>query len=78
MIRQELIHLHALLFEARRSLEQAGDAPAGAFASYDAQPIRPSHIHRDKAAHQEAITLLLIGFSASFETRTPPAIISPY
>lgn len=77
MIKQELIHVHGLLFEARVALEKDGGASAGAFASYDAQPVRPPHINRGKEAHREAITLLLQGFSESMESGPPRAPASP-
>lgn len=59
---QELIHIHRLLFEVRQFVEQREDAPADAFAAYDAQQIRPTHFHRGKSAHEEAVGLLLDGF----------------
>ena len=69
---QEFIHLHALLLEVRAYLEQEGNVPYGAFDSYDAQPVRPSHIHRQKGAHKNAIDLLLDGLEQSVRTHPPP------
>ncbi|MDJ1431214.1 UPF0058 family protein [Halostagnicola sp. A-GB9-2] len=69
---QELIHLHALLLEIRKYLEREGNVPYGAFDSYDTQPIRPSHIHRQKDAHKNAINLLLDGFEQFVQTHPPP------
>ena len=69
---QELIHLHALLLEIRTYLERGGNVPYGAFNSYDAQPTRPSHIHRQKDAHKHAIDLLLGGFGQFVQTHPPP------
>ena len=69
---QELIHIHALLLEARAFLEQEGTAPADAFDAYDAQPVRPTHIHRAKETHMRAINLLLDGLRRSVQTPAPP------
>ena len=69
---QELIHLHALLLEIREYLEREGNVPYDAFDPYDAQPIRPSHIHRQKDAHMNAIDLLLDGLDNSVQPQPPP------
>ncbi|SEQ53246.1 UPF0058 family protein [Natrinema salaciae] len=60
MNEQELVHLHALLFELRLYLEREDIAPPDAFDDYDAQPVRPPHIHRPKEAHKRAMDLLLV------------------
>lgn len=62
---QELIHFHALLLEVRSDLERREDVPPDAFAAYDAESIRPSHIHRPKEAHERAVGLLLDGIERS-------------
>jgi len=69
---QELIHLHALLFEVREYLEQEGTVPPGAFDAYETQPVRPPHIHRRKEAHETAISLLLNGLDRSVKAHPPP------
>ena len=69
---QELIHLHALLFEVRDFLEQEGTVPSGAFDAYERQPVRPSHIHRRKEAHETAIGLLLNGLDRAMKAHPPP------
>lgn len=69
---QELIHLHALLLETREYLEREDNVPYGAFDSYDAQPIRPSHIHRQKNVHMNAIGLLLDGLDNCVQPHPPP------
>ncbi|ELY44360.1 UPF0058 family protein [Natronorubrum sulfidifaciens] len=66
---QEYVQLHALLREIRSSVETDRDATA-AFAAYDAQPVRPTHVHRSKAAHRRAIFLLLAGIRDTLEART--------
>ena len=68
---QELIHFHGLLFEIRRYLEREGEVSPDAFTRYDANGVRPNHIHRGKAAHERAIALLLDGFANGLETYGP-------
>ena len=75
---QELIHLHALLLETRGYLEREDNVPYGAFDPYEAQPIRPSHIHRQKDAHMNAIDLLLDGLDNSVQPHPPPDNALPY
>ncbi|WP_442909432.1 UPF0058 family protein [Halovenus sp. HT40] len=52
---QELIHLHALLFEVGECLEADESLPDDVFAHYKTQPTRPQDIHRDKDAHATAV-----------------------
>lgn len=54
----ELVQLHALLDEVRDSLERHESLPPDAFARYDAQPVRPHHIHRTKPDHERAVRIL--------------------
>ncbi|WP_226040043.1 UPF0058 family protein [Natrinema sp. DC36] len=72
MRQQELIHLHALLLEIRRYLEREETLPAGAFAAYDAQSVRPTHIHCGKDAHKKAIAHLLGDLIYSVQSHPPP------
>ncbi|PCR92711.1 UPF0058 family protein [Natrinema ejinorense] len=74
---QEHIHLHALLFEVRRELEQEGAVPPGAFDTYDEQPVRPTHIHKGKEAHKSGIKLLLKGIRRSIQKHPPPENAPP-
>lgn len=69
MKRQELIHVHALLFELRVHLQTEERLPSDAFSAYDRQRIRPHHIHHGKEAHRRAIVLLLNGFRQTVEAR---------
>ena len=69
---QELVHVHALLFELRIHFERDGDIPMGAFDAYETQPVRPTHIHRPKHEHEHAITLLRDGLSQSVRIRLQP------
>ncbi|QLK25726.1 UPF0058 family protein [Natrinema zhouii] len=72
MREQELINLHALLFEVRASLEREDGVPSSSFEDYDAQPVRPAHIHRRKEAHERAIDLLLNDIVDCVQRRPPP------
>ncbi|WP_148858219.1 UPF0058 family protein [Natronococcus pandeyae] len=56
MIVQELVHLRALLSEVRVSLERERTISSSRFDADDAQPVRPTHLHRRKEAHKRAIT----------------------
>jgi len=55
MKRQELIHIHALLFEVGVYLEEDESLPDTVFADYNTQPTRPLDIHRGKDAHATAV-----------------------
>jgi hypothetical protein len=55
MKRQELIHIHALLFEVGEYLTEDESIPEDVFAHYKTQPIRPQDIHRNKDAHATAV-----------------------
>ncbi|WP_222919669.1 UPF0058 family protein [Natrinema sp. SYSU A 869] len=72
MKEQELINLHALLFEVRVYLEREEGVPSDSFEDYDAQPVRPAHIHRRKEAHERAIGLLLVAIIESVCGSSPP------
>ncbi len=65
---QEYVQLHALCQEIRATIEDEHDA-AGAFDAYDAQPVRPTHVHISKAHHHAAIFLLLEGISETLEAQ---------
>ncbi|MFA9415028.1 UPF0058 family protein [Natrinema sp. HArc-T2] len=69
---QELVHVHALLFELRIHFERDGDVPADAFDAYETQPVRPTHIHRPKHEHEHAIDLLRDGLGQSARIRLQP------
>lgn len=66
MKQQELIHIHALLFEIGEYVRREETTTAEPFARYDEQPTRPHHVHRGKDAHQTAINHLLRGCTQSF------------
>lgn len=69
---QELMHLHALLFQVRIYLEREGTVSPDDFERYDDQPVRPSHIHRGKRAHERAIGLLLADINRSTQRTASP------
>lgn len=56
MRKNELVHLHSLLRLLRE--RYADDADDAAFAEYDALSINPTHAHRSKGAHKEAVLSL--------------------
>lgn len=58
MKRQELIHIHALLFEVGEYLRGDESIPDDVFAQYKTQPTRPNDIHRGKNAHATAVKQL--------------------
>ena len=55
-----------------------GNVTYGPFNPYGAQPIRPSHIHRQKDAHMNPIDLLLDGFEQAVQTHPPPDNVLPF
>ena len=61
MKQQELIHVHALLFEISEYIKREGTMTADPLARYEAQSTRPFHVHRGKDAHTTAINHLLRG-----------------
>ena len=66
----EYVQLHALLLEIREVVET--DRQVEGFERYDAQPVRPVHIHRSKAHHRRAIFLLLEGIDETIHTQDLP------
>jgi len=60
MRKEDMIRLHALLFQMRRTFE-ATDITKGKidyFSAYDKLGVTPVSLHRDRRAHQLAIFLL--------------------
>lgn len=57
MRKEDIIRLHALLFQMRRSFEAAGDV-GSAFAAYDALKVTPVRLDKDRRAHTMAVFLL--------------------
>lgn len=56
MHKEELIHLHTLLVQVKRFLENTGHC--NNFQRYQSLHISPVHIHRSKAEHKKAIFVL--------------------
>lgn len=59
MRKEDMIRLHALLFQMRRTFE-ATEITKGIeyFSAYDKLGVTPVSLHRDRRAHQMAIFLL--------------------
>lgn len=68
MKKQELIHIHALLYEVGEYIEQEDERPVDPFDPYKEQSTRPQHIHRGKDEHTTAINHLLRGYSQFVQT----------
>lgn len=77
MRKQELIHLHALFDCIRNELPSDGTGQTNAFAEYEAVGVRQPHIHAQKAAHEEAIRLLLVGIERTIERQSSREILQP-
>ena len=58
MQKDELIHIHALFFEVRQSLDETENIPVELDSMYDALDVRPTSIHKSKETHREAISTL--------------------
>jgi len=60
MRKEDMIRLHALLFQMRRTFEATQITPSGNeyFPAYDKLGVTPVSLHRDRRAHQMAIFLL--------------------
>lgn len=68
MRKKEYIYLHALLEEVCQHVAETDQCSDDAFAEYEAQDVSASGIHRRKAAHHEAISLLADGIVTAVET----------
>lgn len=60
MRKEDMIRLHALLFQMRRTFEATEITEKGSdyFGAYDKLGVTPVSLHRDRRAHQMAIFLL--------------------
>ncbi len=58
--KEELVHLHLLLFQVKKTLEWFGIYNEY-FSAYDNLGISPVHIFRQKDEHREAIINLCLG-----------------
>ena len=66
MRKEDMIRLHALLFQMRRTFEATGLAQGkNYFSSYDALGVTPVSLHKDRRSHQHAIFLLGEALSAA-------------
>ncbi|MDY6764695.1 MAG: UPF0058 family protein [Halobacteria archaeon] len=58
MQKNELIHLHSLLVQIKKHVQEREDVDEDQFESYADLETRPVHIHKSKSAHKEAIFVL--------------------
>lgn len=58
MRKQESVHLHALLLEIARYLDDRPETPPLDLSEYDALGVGPSSVHRSKGAHEDSVALL--------------------
>ncbi len=56
MDKEELIHIHMLLYQVKMLMEQLGVSRG--FKEYEALNIKPVHVHRSKSEHKRAIFVL--------------------
>jgi hypothetical protein len=54
--KEELIHIHMLLYQVKMLMEQLGVSRG--FKEYEALNIKPVHVHRSKSEHKRAIFVL--------------------
>ncbi|HVL47038.1 MAG TPA: UPF0058 family protein [Candidatus Thermoplasmatota archaeon] len=73
MRKQDLIRLHALLLQMRRTLEANGLATAKEFATYDSLGVTPVHVYKDRRAHQQAVFTLGEALSHAAVSHAGPA-----
>ena len=71
MKKQSLIHIHQLLAIVQDAVTSHNETPPDAFDAYVQYGVRPTHIHRSKDQHKEAIWLLLEGINRTIG-ETPP------
>lgn len=58
--KEELVHLHLLLFQVKKAFESAG-IKNEFFYRYDAMGVLPLQIFKQKSEHKEAILNLCLG-----------------
>ncbi|WP_435345331.1 UPF0058 family protein [Haloarchaeobius sp. HRN-SO-5] len=73
MRKQELLHLHRLLYAVRTSLETEESVSREAFAAYDDLGVWPTACNRNKRDHEIAIQHLLSGIETAIESRSDDA-----
>jgi hypothetical protein len=69
MRKQELLHLHQLMFVVRGALETEGAVPDGAFTTYEDLGVWPTACNRTKREHELAIGHLLDGILSVVESQ---------
>ncbi|MFB6299878.1 MAG: UPF0058 family protein [Halobacteriales archaeon] len=69
MKKRELLHLHGLLAELRRYLEEDDLVPEDAFDQYDERAVSPLGVQERKEKHRTAVLLLRDGLSETVEEK---------
>ncbi|MDY6817769.1 MAG: UPF0058 family protein [Halobacteriales archaeon] len=67
MKKRELLHLHGLLAELRRYLEDEELVPDHAFEQYDDRAVSPLGVQERKEKHRIAVLLLRDGLAETVE-----------
>lgn len=67
MKKRELLHLHGLLAELRRHLEEEDLVPDHAFEQYDDRAVSPLGVQERKEKHRIAVLLLRDGLAETVE-----------
>ena len=62
MQKTELLHLHSLFRRLKRRLEREGTIE-GPILPYESMDVRPSHAHKPKDRHREAVIALASGIA---------------
>lgn len=58
MRKEQAIHIHALLIEVTRQLDEHEGVTVEIQSAYDALDVRPSSVHKPKQKHYDAISIL--------------------
>lgn len=58
MQKNEIVHLHSLFQLLRRQFEPTAEFVDESFAEYESLNVAPTHIHKSKHAHREAVFAL--------------------
>jgi hypothetical protein len=76
MQKDELLHLHLLMFHIRKYYQDIAhdEIPTG---RYDSLEISPIHIHKDKKSHSDAVLTLGDEIVSHLHARKLPAVACP-
>lgn len=73
MRKQESVHLHALLVEVARELDERQGVPSSDRSAYRELGVTPSQAHRSKADHEEAVLALAEAIGRSLREQPTPS-----